>query len=55
MLKKILLAFLLIGLAGCGPLGLPSLSASSSQPVTPHPLNDFSAMRCGDSPNSTGC
>jgi hypothetical protein len=56
MLKKIALALLLIGLSGCGPLGLPSLSASSSsQSATPQPLNDFSAMRCGSEGAQAGC
>jgi hypothetical protein len=56
MLKKIALALLVIGLSGCGPLGLPSLSASSSsQSTTPQPLNDFAAMRCSSAEGLNGC
>ncbi|MEJ0052757.1 MAG: hypothetical protein WDN02_16405 [Methylovirgula sp.] len=57
MLKKIALALLALGLAGCGPLGLPSPSASTSASTQqPQHLNDFSAMRCGDATGpTTGC
>jgi predicted small lipoprotein YifL len=55
MLKKILLAFLLIGLAGCGPLGLPSPSASTPQSTDQQPVNDFSGMRCNTNVPTTGC
>jgi len=53
MLKRIALALLLVGLAGCGPLALPSMSASSS--TTAQPVNDFASMHCASSPNMTGC
>ncbi|MEW6436467.1 MAG: hypothetical protein AB1508_04775 [Pseudomonadota bacterium] len=53
MLKKIALALLLLGLAGCGPLALPSVSSSSSTPA--QPLNGLSGMRCGSNVTMTGC
>jgi predicted small lipoprotein YifL len=55
MLKKILLAFLLMALAGCGPLGLPSPSASATSSTDTQYQNDFSAMRCTSAANMTGC
>ncbi len=53
MLKKIALALLVLGLAGCGPLALPSASTSPSTPS--QPMNDFAGMRCNTAPNMTGC
>jgi predicted small lipoprotein YifL len=55
MLKKIALALLALGLAGCGPLAFPSASTTASN-TQPHYSNDFSAMRCGDASGpTTGC
>jgi predicted small lipoprotein YifL len=54
MLKKIALALLALGLAGCGPLAFPTASTSASNDQ-PHYLNDFSATRCGSQGNTTGC
>jgi predicted small lipoprotein YifL len=54
MLKMIALALLLVGLAGCGPLALPSMSASSST-TAPQPLNGLANMRCNGNVTMTGC
>ena len=53
MLKRIALALLLLGLAGCGPIARPSVSRSSSTPA--QPLTGFSAMRCNSNVTMTGC